>query len=69
MLHAILLCCAMIGDDGSPQSKAPSDLAIYESAQAKAGKDAAAQVRLALWCEQHGFSAERVKHLALAIAS
>jgi tetratricopeptide (TPR) repeat protein len=68
MVGALLFCLATIGDDGSPKSKAPSNLAIYESAQAKAGKDAAAQVRLALWCEQHGFSAERVKHLALAIA-
>ena len=68
MLYPILICCAMIGDDGSANPNPPSDRAAYESAQAKAGKDAAAHVRLALWCEEHGLSAERVKHLALAIA-
>jgi tetratricopeptide (TPR) repeat protein len=68
MVGVLLFCLAAIGDDGSPKSKAPPDLAIYESAQAKVGKDAAAHVRLALWCEQHGLTAERVKHLALAIA-
>ena len=35
--------------------------------QAKAGRDPAAQIRMALWCEQHGLNAEKVKHLALAV--
>ncbi len=26
-----------------------------------------AHVRLALWCESHGFDAERMKHLAMAV--
>ena len=34
--------------------------------RAKVGRDADAQVKLALWCEAHGLSAERIKHLALA---
>ena len=68
MLYAILIGCALLGDDASASSKTAADRAAYESAQAKAGKDAAANVRLALWCEQHGLSAERAKHLALAIA-
>jgi tetratricopeptide (TPR) repeat protein len=67
MVHVILFCCAMIGDDAKLATATPADHAAYESAVTKAGKDAAAQVRLALWCEQHGLSAERVKHLALAI--
>ena len=31
------------------------------------GHDADAHVRLALWCEQHGMTAERMKHLATAV--
>ena len=68
MVHLILFCCAMTGDDSKLAAATPADYAAYESAAMKAGKDAAAHVRLSLWCEQHGFSAERVKHLALAIA-
>jgi tetratricopeptide (TPR) repeat protein len=68
MLYAILIGCALLGEDASASSKTAADRAAYESAQAQAGKDAAAHVRLALWCEEHGLSAERVKHLALAIA-
>ena len=45
------------------------DLAGYEAAKASVGRDAQAQVKLALWCEAHGLSAERVKHLALAVLS
>src|SRR5207248_3421788 len=45
----------------------PADRTAYESAQKKAGRDAEAHVRLALWCEAHGLAAERMKHLALAV--
>ena len=48
---------------------APADLALYEAAQQEAGRDAAAHIRLALWCEAHGMRAERLKHLALAVLS
>ena len=68
MVHVILLCCVMIGDDGKPGPATTADRAAYGSAHKKAGKDATAQIRLALWCEEHGLTAERVKHLALAIA-
>jgi hypothetical protein len=67
MLHMILLCCAMFGDDGKAASTTRADLSTYESLRAKLGKDADAHVRLALWCEAHGLSSERVKHLALAV--
>jgi hypothetical protein len=36
-------------------------------ARARAGRDPAAHVKLALWCEAHGLSAERMKHLAIAV--
>lgn len=46
---------------------APPDRPAYESARALAGRDGAAHVRLALWCEAHGLPAERLKHLAMAV--
>ena len=66
MIHAVLLCCAMLGDGGKPADTATSDRVAYESAREKAGKNAAAHVQLALWCEAHGMPAERIKHLNLA---
>ena len=67
MVYAVLFCCAMVGDQKAPATRAPSDLAIYQTAKKEAGRDADAHVRLALWCEAHGLSAERAKHLALAM--
>ena len=48
------------------QPPAASDLQAYREAKATAGRDAEAQVKLALWCEAHGLTAERIKHLTLA---
>jgi Pretoxin HINT domain len=39
----------------------------YQAALAETGKNADAHVRLALWCEAHGLTAERLKHLSLAV--
>ncbi len=68
MVRAILLCCALFTDGGKPAEPKPTaaDRVAYEAARDKAGKNPAAQVQLALWCEAHGFPAERVKHLTLA---
>ena len=44
-----------------------ADLETYQSLRAKAGRDPAAHIRMALWCEQHGLNAEKLKHLALAV--
>ncbi len=68
MISTLLLCCAFVGDNGA-MAITPADRALYEAAQSTAGSSAAAQVKLALWCEAHGLTAERVKHLALAIAA
>ena len=67
MISTVLLCVALVAGspDGVPPK--PADLDAYRSAAASAGHDAASQVRLALWCEAHGLSAERLKHLALAV--
>jgi tetratricopeptide (TPR) repeat protein len=66
MVHAILLCCVILGDGGKPADSSASDRAAYDAAAAKAGKNAAAHVKLALWCETHGLSSERIKHLSIA---
>jgi Pretoxin HINT domain len=68
MIHAVLLCCALIGDGGNPAVTTSADRAAYEAAAGKAGKNAAAHVQLALWCEAHGMTAERIKHLNLAVS-
>ena len=66
MVHAILLFCAMLADGGKPADPSPTDRAAYETAAAKAGKNAATHIKLALWCETHGLSSERNKHLTIA---
>jgi hypothetical protein len=40
-----------------------------EAARDRAGRRADDQVKLALWCEARGLSAERDRHLALAVLS
>jgi Pretoxin HINT domain/HEAT repeats len=71
MVHMMLICCALFGSAqaGDEQAPAitPAELAVYQAAQGKAGRDPDAHVRLALWCESHGLNAERLKHLSLAV--
>ena len=67
MFYALLMCCALVGQDAPAAVGHSGDLATYESANAKAGENADAHVQLALWCEAHGLSAQRVKQLALAV--
>ena len=71
MVRSVALACCLFGSvqagiDG-PSGDAARDRAAYESAAAQAGKNGPDQVRLALWCESHGLSAERMKHLAMAV--
>src|SRR5262249_13705723 len=71
MVRTILLCCSLIGADDTrpPADSFPNaGLATYHAEREKAGKTAADQIRLALWCESHDLPAERIKHLVLAIA-
>jgi hypothetical protein len=68
MLHVALLCASLLAAEVG-DAAAPGDLPAYEALKAKAGKDAPAQVKLALWCEAHGLDAERVKHLTRAVLS
>ncbi|AGA27675.1 polymorphic toxin-type HINT domain-containing protein [Singulisphaera acidiphila] len=56
----------------SPESHSSSlavDLKSYEAATATVGRDPDAHVKLALWCEEHGLQAERLKHLAVAVVT
>ena len=41
----------------------------YEQMKAAAGRDAASQVRLALWCEANGLESQKLRHLAVAVLS
>lgn len=69
MVCTMLMCCALLGADGSQSGKpsAAADLSGYEAARSQLGRDPNAHVRLALWCESHGLQSERTKHLALAV--
>jgi tetratricopeptide (TPR) repeat protein len=68
MATAVLLICAMIGQNGTPAPGAPADFKAYEAAKGNAGRNANAHVELALWCEAHGLTRERTEHLAQAVA-
>jgi Pretoxin HINT domain len=71
MFSTLLICGALLGADpdrtafSSPM--AATDLSAYDSARRLARRDPNAHVRLALWCESHGLTSERTKHLALAV--
>jgi hypothetical protein len=68
MTSSLILVCGLIAGAGDrDMSPDTVDLADYEKAKATVGRDADAQVRLALWCEAHGLPSERLKHLALAV--
>jgi hypothetical protein len=63
------LVCLVCWADGPMRADAGAqkDLDTYEASAAKVGRDAAAHVRLALWCKAQGLEPQRQKHLALAV--
>jgi hypothetical protein len=61
MLPVLLICAGLLGSS-------PPDRAEYQAAAARAGRDAGAHVKLAVWCEAHGMAAERTEQLAAALA-
>src|SRR5262249_47306490 len=67
LLIAVAMLAAGRGQDAAQVAGRPPDRAAYEAARKQAGRDATAQVRLALWCEAHGMTAERMTHLAAAM--
>src|SRR3954452_24202680 len=68
MVPALVLGVSLLAaaSAGSPAPVA-DDLASYQKAARSVGRDPDAHVRLALWCEARGLSAERTKHLTLAV--
>lgn len=50
-------------------SATPGPRPSYEQVKAATGRDAASQVKLALWCESHGLEAHKLRHLAVAVLS
>jgi hypothetical protein len=69
MVSSLFLTCLLVAASdptrGEP-SRSDAVAEAYKAAKAQAGRGADAQVKLALWCEAHGLSAERLKHLTLA---
>jgi hypothetical protein len=66
MVAAFLLCSAMMGQAANPARDLSADLQAYQDVKARAGRTADDQVKLALWCEAHGLTAERLTHLTRA---
>ncbi len=70
MLAMALSCSlALLGQTAGGEAGADEVKADYQHQVASADRSATAQVRLALWCEAHGLSEERVEHLARALLS
>ncbi|MFO0892499.1 MAG: HEAT repeat domain-containing protein [Isosphaeraceae bacterium] len=72
MVSVLLVSTALLAlgaDSSVPGSPGPADRAAYEAAKSRVGRDPDSHVRLALWCEAHGLTAERIKHLARAVLS
>ncbi|WP_406697877.1 polymorphic toxin-type HINT domain-containing protein [Singulisphaera sp. Ch08] len=65
MIPMLLLSAGLCA--AAPAAPLATDLAAYDTARDTVGRTPEAQIKLALWCEAHGLSAERVKHLALAV--
>src|SRR4051794_14673565 len=68
------ICCGLLLVLGScargapgDEPDAPASRDEYAALAEKAGRDATAQVRLALWCEERSLGPERLKHLARAV--
>ena len=59
------VCAGLIA--GTPAQPVDAQQQAYQEARAQAGRSPDEQVKLALWCEAHGLTAERLHHLTLAI--
>ncbi len=62
---SLLVCSALLA--AGAESPGPDVHRAYEEVRSQAGRSPDDQVRLALWCESHGMTAERLNHLALAV--
>ena len=71
MISTLLLGLVLLGGDGGGgglETLSAAERSAYEAAKDKAGKNAAAQVKLALWCEARGLLKERAEHLEKAVS-
>ncbi len=57
----------VLADEPKTHGRSSESEAAYREAAQAAGRDPQTHVRLALWCERQGLTAERLKHLALAV--
>src|SRR3954468_20753086 len=64
---ALVACSALLAVGPEAPTSPPDARLAYQEARAKAGRSPEGQVRLALWCEAHGLTAERLHHLTLAV--
>ena len=65
MLPTLLLGAALFA--ATPAAPPAPDLDEYEAARSQVRRNPEGHIKLALWCEVHGLSAEAAKHLALAV--
>jgi hypothetical protein len=68
MVHLTVFVCGLLAAT-LPESEREikSTTESYEEARARVGPRSDDHVKLALWCEANGLTAERMKHLALAV--
>ncbi len=67
MVAIAVLGAAMVAGLGPADGPSPEILAEYKTRAAQTAPDAAAQLRLALWCERNGLAPERIRHLGRAM--
>ena len=59
--------CWWLSDAPASGRRCRRKIGAYEQTKSHVGRDAEANIRLALWCEAHGLGAERLEHLARAV--
>jgi Pretoxin HINT domain len=69
VIYIALACAGLFFGEVADSPRSPVALKTYEALRRKAGREPAAHVKLALWCEAHGLDAERLKHLSIALLS
>ena len=63
----VAFACSALLASGPDAPPVADNRRAYQEARAVAGRSPEDQVRLALWCESHGLTAERLHHLTLAV--
>ncbi len=64
---ALAFCSSLLAV--APETTPAEVRRAYQDARLRSGRTPEGQVRLALWCEARGLTAERLKHLALAVVA